>query len=171
MDDSNVVSVDEAFQIFDTFPKMGASEYAHGAWAAVKPPKANKVITRLTLAELTDAFLSGDEIEIGYVNAHTVQFVSTYDYSSKERDFLSEFETGGSAALLKISEIVRKASMKVESVSRDAVRYGEVEAERWSAVLVEFGYSERNYNAGSDSWSIRIKVVRNGDTILWSSVS
>lgn len=166
------ISVSEAIKTIDSFPSMESSDYAHGSWAQVAAPKADRVLTQLTLDQVTKAFVSGEELDIKYVVAHKVRFVSSYDYSSKERDFLLENEAGGLTAALTITEALSKAKVKVESITKIPARrtYGNnanVAEERWSAVLVEFGSTEHNYNAGYSDWEKRIKVTRDGDSITW----
>lgn len=168
------VSVDKAFEQVKAFPLMEASEYAHGkAYSNIKLPAPDRVATELTLEQVTAAFISGEKIKIEYVTHYHYSYVSTYDYSSKERSFMS---TGGSVDNLDsekprkvvavITEHLCEAKVQVVSLTKNKTNSRD-SVETWSAVLVETGWHESNYYGGDHEWTKGITVIFDGKELKW----
>ena len=173
-------------EIIETTPFYSPAEYMHKDWQiAVTVGQPNRVISKFTLKEITDAFISQEKISISYVtNYHlgiaTESYRRTYKPDevippeNEQHQFLVPLERGGNAVLIELSEVVDTLDMKVVSIKRrEKPQYPKKEAtndEYWSATLTKTSYSERNYNAGWDEWTTNLTIHCQGGVFIWGQL-
>lgn len=173
-------NIQELIAEIKTFPKDQAHDYAQGEWAKVSLPEPTRVITSLSLAQLTDALINETKIEVTYVQAYSFSFVSDYNFHGTNKDqkenFLLTNEDGGNTAALTITEQVVTKELQVTGIEKlqGKRHYGarvDTDGEYWRAILTQKGVSERNYNAGWDEWTQQYTFERYGDDITWKFIT
>lgn len=175
-DKINVIS--KLKSMLKTLPMGSPAAYRNGHWHdIIKLATPTRVITEYTLKEVTEFLVSGGKAELTYVSHYSQDVFGSYVWDGPEEErskFLVPNDDGGNTAIFAITESVNTIEANVVSVHRlepPSYKRGEEKPDPnlyWTAVFVEKGYTERNYNAGWDEWSRKVTVTRRGDKTTWS---